>query len=496
MDFESRQLQGSASRRTSLPFAITAVWRRHRDILNNLASLLGTVGITSVLGFAFWTFAARVFSQQAVGYASAAVSAMTLLGTIGMFGLGMVLIGELPRRKARARLVSAALLACASGSFILALGFVLAAPDFSRRFGDLLGAPDAAALFVAGVVLTAVTSVFDQATIGVLRGGLQLGRNFAFAVAKMIALPLSAVILHDAFGVGITLSWVSGLVLSLLAVAIWLRRGGSHVLARPDWGVLRGLGKTAIAHNWLNLAIAVPVTVIPVVVTLVVSPSANAAFYIAWMLSGFLYSVPGSLSTVLFAVASADPQVIARKLRFSLRLSMLIGLPGMLLLGFGAHLALSIFGKSYAREATFPLWLLCIGYLPALPRNYYVAVCRAAGKISRAAVVLTLFAAAEIAAAAVGGYADGLRGLSIGILGVAVVEGLGTTPAMLRATSIHGRHRRSEDHERDTYLDKSPEYQARQEAGLALLMSLGRPAGSSSFIYLPPKATADLTRRS
>ena len=73
-------------------------------------------------------------------------------------------------------------------------------------------------------------------------------------------------------------------------------------------------------------------------VTVVVSPSANAAFYAAWTLSGFLKIVPTHLSTVLFAVAAADPQIIARKLRFTLRLSLLIGLPGMVVLGFGARL--------------------------------------------------------------------------------------------------------------------------------------------------------------
>ena len=68
--------------------AVLAVWLRHRDLLSNAGSLLATTGITSALGFVYWTFAAREFSQEAVGYGSAAVSAMTLLGTIGMLGLG------------------------------------------------------------------------------------------------------------------------------------------------------------------------------------------------------------------------------------------------------------------------------------------------------------------------------------------------------------------------------------------------------------------------
>jgi O-antigen/teichoic acid export membrane protein len=423
--------------------ALLVVWRRHHDLLGGASSLAATTGVAAVLGFAYWALAARMFSQRAVGYGSATVSAMTLLGTIGMLGLGTVLIGELPRRRPRAGLLSAALLASGLGSLLLGLGFVLLAPHFSTRFGNISGTPGQAVLFAAGVILTGITLVFDQATIGLLRGGLQLARNLAFAAVKLLALPAAAIILHDHFGVGITLSWVVGTALSVVVVAVRLRLAGTPVLPRPDWGILRGLGKTAVAHNWLNLAIVVPRSLIPVLVTVVVSPSANAAFYAAWTLSGFLYIVPTHLSTVLFAVASADPHAIARKLRFTLRLSALIGLPGMAILGLTGHLALSLFGAGYARAATVPLLLLVIGYLPTVPKVQYIAVCRAAGRIPRAAAVLTAAATMELTAAAVGGAVGGLHGLSLALLGVYLLEGLVTTPEVLRAAIGHGRHRRT-----------------------------------------------------
>ena len=112
---------------------------------------------------------------------------------------------------------------------------------------------------------------------------------------------------------------MAGLALSLALVAIRLRLGGEPVLPRPDWRVLRGLGRSAMAHNWLNLAMTMPFYLLPVLVTVIVSPTANAAFYIAVMLTTFLFIVPAHLATVLFAVVAADPGVVARKLRFALR---------------------------------------------------------------------------------------------------------------------------------------------------------------------------------
>jgi O-antigen/teichoic acid export membrane protein len=438
-----RRRPGPAGSRRPARAGIIAGWRRHQDLLHSASSLAAPTGIAAVLGFAYWALAARLFSQQAVGYGSAAVSAMTLLGTVGMLGLGTVLIGELPRRSVRAGLVSAALITCGLGSLLLGLGFAALAPYFSARFGDISGTPGQAALFAAGVCLTGVTLVFDQATIGLLRGGLQLSRNMVFLAAKLLALPAAAIIMHDQFGVGIAVSWVAGMALSVVPVAIRLRLTGTPVLPRPDWGVLQGLGRTALAHNWLNLAITVPRSLIPVLVTVIVSPAANAAFYAAWTLSGFLYIVPTHLSTVLFAVAAGDPQAIARKLRFTLRLSALIGLAGMAVLGLGAHLALSIFGAGYASAATVTLWLLVIGYLPVVPKVHYIAVCRASGRIPRAAVVLTSAAALEVTAASVGGARGGLNGLALALLVVFLAEGLVTAPAVLRTAIGHGHHRRA-----------------------------------------------------
>ena len=477
--------RASGSTQTSAPprsllTVLTAVWRRHRELLSNAGSLVATTGVVAALGFLYWTLAARLFSQQAVGYGSASISAITLLGTIGMFGLGTVLIGELPRRHPRAGLISAALLTSGLGSLVIGLGFAVAAPHFSRRFADICGTPGQAALFAVGVMVTGASLVFDQATIGLMRGGLQLSRNVAFAVTKFLALPVTAIVLHTQFGAGITVSWVTGTAVSLVPVAIRLRLTGTPVLPRPDWGVLRGLGKIAIAHSVLNIAITAPWTLIPVLVTLIVSPSANAAFYVAWMLVSFLYMVPASLSTVLFAVVAADPKVIARKLRFTLGISLLIGLPGMAVLITGGHLVLSLFGAGYPGVATLPLCLLAVSYLPAIPKIHYIAVCRAAGRIPRAAAVLTVAATSEVAAAAAGGASGGLKGLCLALLGVYLIEGLVTAPPVLRAAMGRGRHRRpaspvaaTRDAASSALTDAG--VRARQEAGIAALMSLAQP---------------------
>jgi O-antigen/teichoic acid export membrane protein len=424
------------------PVRAAPQWRRNKEILGNAGTLIGTAVVSALLGFAFWTVAARLFSQTAIGYAAATTSAMTLLGTIGMFGLGTLLIAELPGRSSRANLITAAMLAAGLGASLLGIVFVLVAPHVSASLRNASGTVPGALILVAGIGMTAATFVFDQASIALLRGGLQLSRNIILAAAKLLTLPAAAYVLHDRFGNAIALSWVSGTVISVVLVAAWLRWQGTSVIAPPDWGVLRRMRRTVVAYNWLGLAIATPTLLTPILVTVLVSPVANGAFYAAWMMVSMLFLIPTNLSTVLFAVASGNRQALATKLRFTLTVSLLVGLPGIAVLGLGAHLVLSIFGPGYVHEAALPLSLLVIAYLPTIPRTHYVAVSRATGRISRAATVMTVAAILEVAAVVLGAKWNGLVGLSVALLGVKCLTGAVVTPAVVRAALARGRHRR------------------------------------------------------
>jgi O-antigen/teichoic acid export membrane protein len=414
---------------------VRAMLQRNQELLRNAGSLAASTGLTSLFGFVFWIIAAREFSPTEVGYGSAATNALQLLGTVGMFGLGTMLIGELPRRRERGGLFTASVITSAVGSLVLALVFLVAVDftPFRTSFPDIVGTLPRMLIFAAGVVLTGATLVFDEGTIGLLRGGVQLSRNLAMSALKLAILPATTFFLHDQFGVGITFSFVAATALSVLPAIVMLARGGSRVFHRPDWPLLRRLFKVALSHNWLNLAIATPPRLIPVIVTLAVGPKANAAFYVSYMIVSFLFMVPTHLSTVLFAIASASPELIAEKLRFVLRVSLMIGLPVMAVLAISAHFALGFFNPYYAQVGTVPLWLLVIGYLPQMPKAQFIAVSRATNRVGRAAALLCCTASCEVAAIIIGGKLGGLDGLSFAYLGVLTVEGCVTAPTVLRA---------------------------------------------------------------
>jgi O-antigen/teichoic acid export membrane protein len=435
----AQQSSSLSSQSSGLSSRVRDMWQRNQDLLRNAGSLAATTGLTSIFGFVFTIVAAKMFTTEQVGFGNAAINAMQLFGTIGMFGLNTMLIGELPKRhRDRGGLFAASLATSAIGSVILGLIFAITVGIyFNKSLPGVGGTLGEVLLFVVGTGITGATLVFDEGTIGLLRGGVQLWRNMATSALKLAILPVTAVVLHDGYGVGLSVSWVVGTALSMIPASIMLVRGGSRIYHRPDWQSLRRLLPVAVNHNWLNLAMATPSRIIPIVVVVVVGGKAGGVFYVAWMISSLLFMVPVHLGTVLFALASASPQLVAEKLRFVLRVSLLIGLPVMAALAIGAHFMLGIYKPEYAQLGTVPLWLLIIGYIPQMPRAQFIAVSRATNKVGQAAGLICTFAIFEITSIYLGGRFGGLDGLSFAYLGVLILEGLITAPTVLRAAYAH-----------------------------------------------------------
>ena len=420
--------------------AVFTAWQRHRDLLSNASTLAATTGVTSVLGFTYWAIAARLFSQEAVGYGAAAISAMTLLGTVGMLGMGTLLIGELPRRTARAGLVMAALLTCGLASLVIGLGFAVLGPRFNAHFGHVSGTMDQVAMFAVGVALTGISLVFDQATIGLMRGGLQLTRNAVFAVAKLLAMLATAIILHDRFGVGIQRLWVVGIALSMScrspAPARWCLRASSARLGRSarSWQDRAGPQLAESCHHRADD------------IDTRAGNGGRVTFGQCCLLRG--------LDTQWFFEGHTDPPIDGSVRGSSSRSSgnraeatlHVAAIDLNRIAGHGRPWVRSSLRAKYVRSQLRPrghVATLSAGhrlppYYPEDAVHSSLPRCRSdttgSGSHDGAAVM-------EVIAAAVGGADGGLKGLSFALLGVYLIEGLVTAPPVIRAAMGRGRHR-------------------------------------------------------
>ena len=404
-------------------------------IFRNAVALVGTQGVTSVLGFAYWWLAARWFSASSVGAASAIVSAMTLIATFGMLGLGAMLIGHLPRDRARApQLVTTAVLIAGAASAALAVLFALASPLISPEIGTLAVRLDHLVIFAAGAALAGMGFVLDQASVGVMRSSLQLWRNTIFSVVKLAALAVAAIWLARTDSYAIFVTWVLGIGTSLAAIVLLeARQGKLNRGYRPELRSLAGMERAALGHHALNVILLGPGLFLPLIVTALLSAEMNAYFYTAWMLNGFVTVVPVALTTVLFAAVSENRATLPQRLKLTLGASLAYGVAAILLIAVAGRWLLGLFGPDYALEGATALTILTLTVIPLVISEHFVALARIARQPGRAAVPLGASNVLKLVFAAAGAKLGGLTGLSIGILIVSVAVALYLLPSVLRA---------------------------------------------------------------
>jgi O-antigen/teichoic acid export membrane protein len=401
-------------------------------IVRTSGALVSSMFVNSLLGFIFWWVAAQGFPPGAVGLAAAAVAALGLISRLAALGIGTALAGELASQPALStRLLVPGLITAAAIAGALGLAFAGVAPLIVPALSPLASSPIVSLAFAIAVALTATGFVLDQALVGLLRGGLQLLRNLVFAVGKLV-LVAAAAALGLAGGLMIVGAWAAGELLSLgvLLAVLPLRR-----IARSDadWGALRALRRDATSHHVLNLARFTPSLTMPLIVTALFSPEANALFYVAYVLAAAAQPIASSATFTLYAVARRSPEDLSRQIRLTLLLSFAGVVPAVVVLWIAGKPLLGIFGAQYAQEASSILPLLAALALPLIIKDHWIALARIQDRVDRGAFLTTLAAVAEIAGAIIGAVLGGLESLAVGwllaVAGMAVLQ----APAVVKA---------------------------------------------------------------
>lgn len=406
------------------------------------ATLVGTQAATSLLGFAYWTIAARRFPVAAMGVAGAATAAMQMLGSVGMLGFGTLLIAQLAAvAQSRRRLLlrtTVALVAVVS----LILGIVFALGVGALPVGGLRSvgsSPFSVVLFAVGVSVTGVTLVLDQAGLAIGSGMLQLERNIAASTTKIFALLLLSYAGHRG-GMAIYLSWTVGTILSM-GFVVWRTRGGRRLQEGRKWfepSTLRGYGRAAASHHLLNLSIQAPALLLSPLVAIEVSTTAAGYFSTVILVAGFVFVLPFAISVGLFAATAGNESTVVDRMRFTLPVSIVASLSADAVIYVAAPYVLGVFGSTYAAHGVLFLRLLVLAGLPFVVKDHYVAVRRVQGRTGPAARLMLATAVLEVAAAAVGADIAGTTGLCVAWVCALMLEGSAFAVPLWR--TYRGRH--------------------------------------------------------
>jgi O-antigen/teichoic acid export membrane protein len=388
-----------------------AIW-----VKNSGAVAVGT-GVAALGGFCFWWLAARSFPPEVIGTASALISLMALGGLIGEGGLGTMLTGEVirwPDRKPG--LISAALLvslalSLVGGGFILVLSELIAPK--SDKFDNFL-------LFI-GFGLTGISIVTDQAFVGMLQSTFRMLHQFLFSILKLSFLVVAAIWFYDE--TSILFSWIAALVVSQVLIELLMRRRGQSLLHQPDFELLYMLRRKTVDHYMLDLGVLVPITIMPYLVMILLSPARNAVFTVIWMVVSVASIVPGAMTIVLFPAIRATPNQYKNKMGFSLGLSLLFSIVFGLFIYFFSTEILTVFNPAYVELGSSHLRFLGFGLMGITIKYHVLTAARLNNYMRQASIWFCLAGIFELTCVAIGCHIGRLEGLSTSWTIAMLVEG-------------------------------------------------------------------------
>ncbi len=358
-------------------------WLR-TPLYRNALALLVNSGVTSLIGVAYWTLAARITTPAVVGRNAALISAMVALASLSHLGLEGALAGLLPRAgAATGALVKRAYAIAALLAVALAMAFVVAVVHISEQLRDL-HRPGVAALFVAAVLIWSMFALQDSVLTGLRRAIWIPLENILYSAVKLV---LVLALARGLWDYGILVSWIvpAGLALFPVTLAVFKIFIPAHL---RTYGTEPGRGTAFFSRfvvgDGLGMLLAqVHTALLPILVMEQAGAEAAGHFYIAWMLTQSLDLVAVNVGMSLTVEGAHNQEELSAMFRrILLRTLLLVGL----IVGLGvlaAPLVLALFGSGYADASTGLLRLLLLSSLFRTVITLAICAARAERRPSR-----------------------------------------------------------------------------------------------------------------
>lgn len=336
----------------------------------DIAAVMTSSAATGVLGFVFWTVAARGYDAAEVGRASAIISSATLIAILANFSLGSLYERFLPLAGGHAqRVVRTGIAFVSCTALLFGIVFVLLGP----RAALFPNWPEAV-LFPAFVAVLAVYALQDQILIGLSRARMIATKNIGQSTAKLVVV---AALIPLGTGAAIVWSWVlpAAVITAIIALVVIRREtaGRDGAATLPPRRELVQFFASSYAIN--AVGVTVPLLV-PLIVVAQLGTEMNAYFSMCWLVVNTLGVLVGATAAPFIATASTPgADLRACTVRFVL-LCGGAALAGCAALLVSAPLILGILGPQYAEHGTTLIRIMALTLPSVALMTVYTALAR------------------------------------------------------------------------------------------------------------------------
>ena len=354
---------------------LLALLRENSLVQNSFYPMLSTA-IMAGLGFLFWMFVARLFTESEVGLAATLISVMSTVSVFSLLGFDTATIRFFSHEKNKNKSINTGFAILSLAAFVLSSLFVIHIERISPGLAYLFENSTLSILFVLFTILSTINGYTDAIFLAYRKTKYTLIINTIFSVCKA-AFPFLFVS-YGVFGIfaAAALAQSVGFVLSIIVLVKYFSYKPALTI---DSNIIAKVWKYSAGNYIADIFTFLPTAILPIIITNNIGAEETAYYYIVLMVVGLLYVIPASTMRALFAESSHDAHNISKNICTALKTTFFFLTPAILiLLLLGNHL-LTSFGAQYAEKGITLLYILTLSGILVTISTLYASLFRLTG---------------------------------------------------------------------------------------------------------------------
>jgi O-antigen/teichoic acid export membrane protein len=325
----------------------------YNPFYKNTAFIILNIFSSAFFGLLFWLLAARFYSSEEVGLATALISSAAIIWSISSFGLGTGLIRFLPGSNEKSLLFSSVWTVSLISSLVSGVIFLLGIGFFSPALKFLM-TPWFAIVYLFYLVLQMNNGIENSGLLGLRKAEYSFIQNLVlgFRIILLIPLAFSGVIgIIGSLGIALTIS-------SLIGIFILYKQNIAMKLVLNQ-KLIKDIANFSLANYTVDFLSTVQTSVLPILILNVVGAKEAAYFYVAFSIASLLYAIPSSVFMSMF-IEGSHGEPLRNNLIKSLATVGTLMIPAGIIIYFYGDILLSLFSEEYSDKAYEILKLLVL----------------------------------------------------------------------------------------------------------------------------------------
>lgn len=323
---------------------------------------------SSAFGFIFWILAAKFYSPDSVGIATALISSMTLLTLLSRLGLDNSIIRFMPENNQNEVFTTCNALVIIF-TLILGIIYILGIDIFTPKL-YLLKTPINSTIFLLFLVANAVASMTGVSFVALRKAEYYFIQNIFIGLRAFLILPLTFL-----GTMGIFCSVGFSFIFATLISLFYLSKMDLHFKMHINKEFISKSFHFSAGNYIAGLFMTGPNLILPLMILNILGPEKAAYYYLDFSIASLLFMIPNATSTSLFVEGSYG-QSMGESVLKSILLVYSILIPLVIVVYVSGGWILNLIGNSYSAEGLELLYLLII-------TSFFIAITSTYSSIKR-----------------------------------------------------------------------------------------------------------------